>query len=209
MSMDRSTTGSTLWRRLALGTGPLKRSSDRLQFLARVLLGCILLTALPIALAVATAVYSQARAEASAQAAGRHEVEATLTEDAAPDSDSYEAAPAFDGYEAAPPMTRVAVVWTEPSGLGHEGSVAVSRGMKAGSTVRIWVDGDGEPTMRPLSDGDITARSAGAALLTFLCTSSVACGLYFAFRRSLDRSRMRRWDADWAVVEPVWTRGVR
>src|SRR5215204_3055266 len=105
--MARSTTGTALWRRLALGAGPLKRSSDRLQFLARVLLGCSLLTALPIALAVGTATHSGAQAEATAQAAERHEVDATLTEDAPPVSDSYEVAPA---------KSRAAVVWTGPSG---------------------------------------------------------------------------------------------
>ena len=35
MSVDRPSAGTALWRRLALGAGPLKRGSDRLQFLAR------------------------------------------------------------------------------------------------------------------------------------------------------------------------------
>jgi hypothetical protein len=199
VSKDRTTTGTALWRRVSLGTGPLKRTSDRLQFLARVLLVCTVLMALPIALAVATATHSQALAEAAAQAAERYQVDATLTEDAPPVSDS---------NEIAHPKPRAAVVWTGPVGLEHEGRVAVPVGAEAGSVVRIWIDRDGEPTLRPLSDDDVAARSAGAALLTFLGLCSVAYGLYFAFRKALDRGRMRRWDADWAVVGPVWTRSV-
>jgi hypothetical protein len=199
VSMDRPTSGAALWRRLALGTGPLKRSSDRLQFLARVLLGCTLLTALPIALAVATATYSGAVAEATAQAAERHQVAATLTEDAPP---------ASDNNGVAPPKVRAMVVWVGPSGLERADRVIVPPGTDTGAVVHIWVDREGEPTTRPLTDGDVTARSAASGLLTYLSIASVAGGLFFAFRKALDRSRMRRWDADWAVVEPVWTRSV-
>jgi hypothetical protein len=199
VSMDRPTTGTAVWRRLTLGAGPLKRNSDRLQFLARVLLACAVLTALPIALAVATATHSGALAEAASQAAERYQVEATLTEDAPPVSES---------NEIATPKPRAAVVWTGPVGLRHEGRVAVPVGAEAGSVVRIWIDREGGHTTPPLGDADVAARSAGAALLTFLGLCSVAYGLYLAFRKALDRGRMRRWDADWAVVGPVWTRSV-
>jgi hypothetical protein len=200
VSMDRPTTGRTLWRRLALGAGPLKRSSDRLQFLARVLLGCTLLMALPIALAVGTATHSQAQAEAVAQAAERQLVDATLTEDAP--------AAASSNNEIVAPKVRVAIMWTGPYGVEREGHVAVPAGTRAGEVVHIWIDGEGRPTLRPLSEGDVTARSIGVAMLTYLCLALVACGLYLAFRTTLDRGRLRRWDADWAVVEPVWTRTV-
>jgi len=197
--MDRPTTGRALWRRLALGAGPLKRSSDRLQFLARVLLGCTLLMALPIALAVGTATRSEAVAEATAQAADRHRVAATLTEDALPASDT-------SGVASA--KARAVVVWIGPTGLEREDRVTVPPGIEAGAVVHVWVDRDGELTTRPLTDGDVTARSAASGLLTYLSIASVAGGLFYAFRKALDRGRMRRWDADWAVVEPVWTRRV-
>ena len=198
MSTDRSTTGNVL-RRFTLGSGPLKRGSDRVQFLARVLLACSLLTALPIALAVATATHTQAQAEAAVQLAERHQVDATLTEDA----------PLVRGSsETAPPSPRAAVVWTRPGGLEGEDRVIVPVGAKAGSTVRIWVDREGERTLPPLTDGDVTARSIANALLTYLIIALLACGTYFLFRRALDRTRMRRWESDWAVVEPVWTRSV-
>jgi hypothetical protein len=196
--MERPTTATALWRRLALGAGPLKRGSDRLQFLARLLLGCTLLTALPVALTVATATHSDALAEATAQAAERREVDATLTEDAPRLSDS---------YDAAHLMSLASVVWTAPSGRNREGRVPVPQDATAGSVVRIWIDRDGEHTTRPLSRDDVAEHSVAAALRTYLCISVIVCGLYLAFRKGLDSSRMRRWDADWALVEPVWTRG--
>lgn len=43
---------------------------------------------------------------------------------------------------------------------------------------------------------------------TFLGSSALAVLGYLGVRRMLDRSRMRRWAADRAVVEPVWSRKV-
>lgn len=205
MSSDRSTTGTAttgaaLWRRIALGTGPLKRTSDRLQFLARVLLVCSLLMALPIALAVATATHSEASAEAAAQAAERHQVDATLTEDAHAVSDD-------DGVAAA--TERAAVVWIGASGLERADRVAVTPGTEAGAVIQIWVDRNGEPTSRPLDGDDVTGRSICGGVGTYLGLAVAACGLYLAVRMTIDRGRMRRWAADWAAVEPVWTRSAR
>jgi hypothetical protein len=199
VSEERPTTGTGLWRRLALGAGPLKRSSDRLQFLARVLLACCLLMGLPTALAVASATHFEASAEAAAQAAERNQVDATLTEDAPDVSGS-------SGIAA--PEPRADAVWTGPSGLQRAGRVPVPVGAEAGAVVPIWIDRDGEHTTGPLSDRDVAVRSAARGLLTYLSIASVAGGLFVAFRKALDRSRMRRWEADWAVVEPVWTRSV-
>jgi hypothetical protein len=154
---------------------------------------------LPIALAVATATSSEASAEAAAQAAERYQVDATLTEDA----------PSVAGSnEVASPRPRAAVTWTGPAGLERADRVPVPADADAGSVVRIWIDRDGERTTAPLDDGDVAARSAAHGLLTYLGIASVAGGLFFAFRKALDRSRLRRWDADWAVVEPVWTRSL-
>jgi len=197
--LDRSTTGTALWRRLALGTGPLKRTTDRLQFLARVLLGCTLLMALPIALAVGTATRSEALAESAQQAIERSQVDATLTEDA----------PRVSGnYDTAPPLPRATAVWITPAGVEREGLVPVPAHATSGSTVRIWIDSEGNRTTEPLSEGAAAARGVANALVTYLCIATLAGGVYFLFRRGLDRRRMRRWDADWAVVEPLWTRRV-
>ena len=77
-----SWTGRRVVRWFTLGSGQLKRGSDRLQVMARVLLVCALTMSAPVALAVGSAVHAQARSEADAESAARHQQQATLLEDA-------------------------------------------------------------------------------------------------------------------------------
>jgi hypothetical protein len=188
--------GRTL-RRLTLGSGPMKRVSDRLEFLSRVLLVAALLISVAIALAVATATYSVGRAEVTTQAAERSQVEARLKEDASP-----------VGSETGADVGRASAVWTASSGVEHSGQVPARVGAEAGSSVVIWVDRDGERTTRPLGAGDVVTRSVGAAVLTYLGIAALAVGAHLLVRRLLDRSRSRRWAAEWALVGPVWSRRV-
>jgi Flp pilus assembly protein TadB len=181
-------------RRLTLGSGPLKRTSDRLEALARILLGFVLLLAIAVALAVATATYTQRRSEATAQAADRQRVMAELLEDAS--------APASGDVAY---VRQASAVWTAPSGNEHQEVITVSPGARAGSTLFIWVDRSGDRTSPPMGDGDVAAPAVGHALLTYLGISVVAVGAYRFFRSLLERSRARRWGTEWEAVEPVWT----
>ena len=195
MAHDRPATGQAI-RRFTLGSGPLKRTSDRLEVLARVVLAGVLLSAVAIALAVATASYTDARFEADAQAAERQQVNAELVEDASVWQHS---------ADGAPDVWRATATWTGPDGVLHRDEIPVGVQAQAGSTHAIWIDRDGERTTRPLSDADVSGQTVGIAVLTYLCISSAAGGAYLLFRRQLDRSRSRRWAAEWAVVEPTWT----
>src|SRR4051794_2776290 len=152
--------GSRLFRRFVLGSGPLKRGSDRLQVLARVLLVTAVVGAVPVALAVVTATFSRAQAVAAAEAADRHHVRATLVTDAA-------------AQDAAAPESAT-VSWTAPSGRPHGDVLAVPRGATAGSTVRIWIDGQGDLTTRPATHGDVAAEAVDVGLATFTAISLVA-----------------------------------
>jgi membrane protein implicated in regulation of membrane protease activity len=183
-------------RRLTLGSGPLKRTSDRLEALARILLGFVLLLAIAVALAVATATYTQRRSEATAQAADRQRVMAELLEDAS--------APAPASGDVAY-MRQASVVWTAPSGDEHQEVITVFPGARAGSTLFIWVDRSGDRTSPPMGGADVAAPAVGQALLTYLGISVVAVGAYRSFRSLLERSRARRWGTEWEAVEPVWT----
>ncbi|HET6395059.1 MAG TPA: hypothetical protein VFG13_19685 [Blastococcus sp.] len=183
------------FRRFTLGSGPLKRTSDRFEFLSRVLLTAVLLATVAIALAVATATYSGGRSEVAREAAERYRVSARLLEEAA--------TPAGSGNGV--DVGRAPAVWSAPSGAERSGPVLARLGAEAGSTVLIWVDRDGARTTRPLSTGDVVGRALAAAVLTYLGIAAVAVGGHLAVRRLLDRSRYRRWAAEWALVGPVWT----
>ena len=195
MPRKTPTTGHAL-RRRTLGSGPLTRTSDRLEALARILLCIVLLLAIAVALAVATATYSQRRSEATAQASDRHRVDAELLEDVSSPTVASEGT-AYVG--------RAAAVWTAPSGDERRAVISVRTGAEAGSTVSIWVDRAGDRTAPPLGNGDVVTLAVGFAVLTYLGISVVAASAYRLFRRVLERSRARRWAAEWAAVEPVWT----
>ena len=191
----RPTAGSVL-RRFTLGSGPLKRTSDRFQFLARVLLVCSLATAVPVALVVASTTRAQALVEGAAQAQVRHQVDAELVEDP----------PLLTGVDdTSRRPARASAVWSGPLGEEHTGLVVVPPVPEAGSTVLVWVDRAGDLTTRPLDargchgagrrpgDGDVPAGVGRSP-----------SWLYLAVQAALDRSRLRRWAADWAAVEPMW-----
>jgi hypothetical protein len=184
-------------RRILLGARPLDRMSDRLQVLARVLLLATLLASAPIALSVAVRTYSDTHRQAVAQAAERHQVPATLVADA----------PIMgQGSDQAVTRSRAMAVWTGASGQQQQGSVVVPAGTVAGSTVRVWLDRAGRVADTPLTDDDAVTRAVGYALVTALLVATGAVAAYGAVLMALERSRARSWAAEWADVEPLWTR---
>jgi hypothetical protein len=186
-------------RRFMSGSGPLKRASDRLEVLTRVLLVCSVLAAVPIALTVASETHAQAEREAVAEASSRHQSDATLLEDAPWIGGGSEGGVAEAGANA---------VWTGPDGVERTGQVVAPAGTKAGATVSVWLDAQGERTSQPLTGGDVTARSVGMAVLTFLGLSALASAAQLSCRTALHRGRIRRWAREWAAVEPGWTHRV-
>jgi len=163
-----------------------------------------LLTAVPVSLAVATATYTQASDQAAARADDRHRVTARLLEDApAPTREFWRSQ-----EETWSKQEEASAVWTDPAGRAHRAPVSVRPGTKAGTTVPVWIDRDGNRTTRPPSDGDATEQAVSRGTVTFGGLSVIVWGAYRSSRAMLDRSRFRRWAAEWAVVEPVWSREV-
>jgi len=188
-----------LLRWFTLGSGPLKRGSDRLELAARVLLVCCLLAAVPISVAAGTAARVQAQSQAAADATDLHRVPARLLDEVtAPVGE------VGDGRFRA----LWTAEWTGPDGSGHQSTVSVPAGAEAGSTVPIWTDGDGDRTPPPLNAQDVTDRAVGQGVGVFAGLSVLACGAQVVVRTLLDRSRSRRWEAEWARVGPRWTRSV-
>jgi hypothetical protein len=182
-----------------LGSGPLKRTSDRLEVLARVLLICSVLTAVPIALTVASETHMRAERQAIAESTARHQADATLLEDV-PWTEG--------GAEGGVAKSSASAVWTGPDGTERKGHVMATAGAKAGSTVSVWLDAQGDRTTQPLSAGEAMARGVSWALLTLLAASGLAFLGHLSFRTALNRSRLRRWAREWATVEPGWTHRV-
>jgi hypothetical protein len=192
-------TARRVLRRCTLVSGPLTRTSDRVQVLARLVVLLTVLAAVPVAGSVATVTYSDGIAAADAEAADRHQVGARLLDDAVVQQTT----------AAGTSEVMVATVaWTGPAGTTQD-VVPVPSDARAGSTVAIWVDRDGDRVLPPTTHGDAAVTAFGSALLTFLGIALVTAGAYLSLRAALDRARMRRWADEWAAVEPVWTRTAR
>jgi hypothetical protein len=184
-------------RRLLLGSGPLKRRSDRIQMIARLLVVLGFLTAPSVAVFVADATKSHLEAVATAQAAERHQVRAVLLEDAVrPPGATY--------YEGAPAQVTARATWAAPEGGTRTGVVLIRTGRRAGTAVPVWVDDGGSLADPPLDRTEISGTALSMAALSLIGVPLAAWLLYALLCAALDTHRQRRWAQGWAAVEPVW-----
>jgi hypothetical protein len=179
-------------RRLLLGAGPLKRTTDRLHALSRVLVLLAVLAAVPAGVAVGAAVAGALHGTVHAQAATHIARTATLLTEAPVVSSP-------DGGDVLAPAQ-----WRGPHGRLMTGEVSAPSGDPAGSAVTIWVDRAGRLTGAPLSDEDIAAQSITAGIVAALAVPVLVLLAHLGVVRLLDRARLRRWTAEWASVEPLW-----
>ncbi|MEU2348483.1 hypothetical protein [Modestobacter sp. NPDC049651] len=185
--------GRRLLRRAVLGRGPLKRGSDRLELASRVLLAAVLLLAVPVALAVGTVAHAAAQRVAAVQAADRSQQVAVLVDDAPP-------ATLGTTGDRHPTQAR----WTAPDGTARSGTVPARPGMRAGDEVTVWLDADGGRVPAPMSADDVFWQAFSQGVLVFLGTAGTAGLLHLGVCRALWRQRSRRWEREWADVEPEW-----
>lgn len=179
-------------RRLLLGAGPLKRTTDRLHALSRVVVLAAMLAAVPVGVAVAGRVAGVLHATAAVQTATRTERVATLLADA----------PVASGTDGGEVLAHGQ--WLGPSGRAVTGRVLASSGAVAGSTVTVWVDRAGRITEPPMRADDIAVQSFAAGTVAALGLPCLVLLLHLLAVQLLDRARLRRWTAEWSTVEPLW-----
>src|SRR4051794_11138022 len=125
-------------RRFTLGSGPLKRGSDRVQLVGRLLVVLSFLLAPPLAVGTTTRATAHLQTVAAGQAAERSPVRAVLLEDA-PGTGTR--SPYYADGGSSNPATRA--VWPVPGGTSREGTVLVAPGSSAGTSVKVWVTRSG------------------------------------------------------------------
>jgi hypothetical protein len=184
-------------RRFTLGSGPLKRGSDRLEFAARVLLAVLVLLSVPVALAVGTVVRSELQAVADQQAEQRTRTTAVALAEPAARPDVV-----VGGRPVVPAR------WTAPDGTPVEDDVPAPLGTRAGDPVPLWVTADGRRTDEPMGSWQTTQVAVVLTTLGWTGGIVVLGAAYGALCWLLGRQRDRRWAAEWAAVEPTWTRRV-
>ncbi|MFI1731164.1 hypothetical protein ACH40E_18425 [Streptomyces acidicola] len=177
------------------GANPLRRTSDRVEAWCSELLLVVVVLGLPVAsVRAGLSAYESEMRTVQAQSAQRHQITARVT--SAP-----EAAPG----NAADEKQTVQVSWIGKDSRQQTGTARVSLDKTAGSTVRIWVDRGGTVQDPPMSASHATAAGWVTGGLT-------AAGVYAGFvagrtrvRLALNRRRYARWDAEWELVEPLWS----
>ncbi|MGY1660902.1 hypothetical protein ACI78Q_06720 [Geodermatophilus sp. SYSU D00705] len=184
-------------RRFALGSGPLKRGSDRVEVAGRLVVAASLVVAPPLAVAATTVATDHLESLAAVQAAERHPASAVLLEDAR----------RVDGADVTDPVSTAVptrAVWTAPGGASHEGEVQVRPGTAAGTAVPVWVDDDGDLTSPPLDAAGIPASAMAVGAVFLIGVPLGTWTLHVVLCCALDVQRDRRWERGWAAVEPDW-----
>lgn len=159
----------------------------------------VALVLLPIALAVGSDTYAHQIRAGEQQRQTRQPVMATLVKDAPP------VAMGTRG-EAAPGVAQVPASWMLPDGTERTGKVNADYGAKKGSSVLIWLDGDGNLAAEPITHEEAAMAGFAIAMGLWICAAAALCVLYLLARFGLNRRRFAAWQREWAQVEPGWTR---
>jgi hypothetical protein len=195
---DRRPDGSRLVRGLGFDRNPLRRGTDRVEAVLRLILVILLVAGVPAAaVAVGRSADHQALHQAQAQRAAKHQVTATLLGDS----------PAIGSPN---PYSSVQGSWVPArwQRAGHPprtGMVFAVAGARKGSTVRIWTDPAGAITDPPLGRRDVVGDVMVAVMTTCLVSWLVLLAAWALARRALDRRRLRAWEAEWRASGPLWS----
>ncbi len=177
-------------RRVGLDRNPMRRREDRLQLAVAAVLTLLFLIVAPLlSMAVGGRIYQTEDRVARAEAARLHEVDATVLE--------VGKAPLYA------PITPAKVQWRDGDGATHTSDYQATGVVKAGATVKIWLDGSGKVTEPPSSTRALSKALLITTGMVFGIAVFFGCG-YALLHRALDRRRARLWEAEWATVERVW-----
>jgi hypothetical protein len=187
-----------LTRRLGFDRNPLRRGTDRLEAVLRLVLLLLVVVAVPAAAVVVGRQADHiALQRAQAQRAADHLVTAVLLKDApvtgVPDP--------YSSMQTAWVTAR----WQLPGTPARTGEVLAKAGAAKGSTVPVWVDATGQLTSSPPTHRDIVGDVWVAVAAT--CFGSLLILMVSAtlVHRLLQRRRYSAWDAEWRAAGPRWS----
>ncbi|EID77822.1 MULTISPECIES: Rv1733c family protein [Rhodococcus] len=188
------------WWRLAPWSGnPLMRRSDRIESLMVLIMVGVVLMLVPIAGAVGTATHTRLTEQAQQAAANGQQVPAVLLENPRP--------PMGEEPTRGPTgQDQVRARWVV-DGTEHTGIVDTGTGARAGQTVTVWVDKDGNYMAAPNTATDNALGAIGAAL-GFLMLGTVGCGLFLiGFHWLLAKHHRSQLQREWQGLghAPGWS----
>jgi hypothetical protein len=96
--------------------------------------------------------------------------------------------------------------WTDRAGLEHTDAVVVSRSARAGSEIVVWIDAAGKITAPPPRRVNAVVGGVVAAIGVLCAGTTVLVAVWVGVRGATERVNARRWEREWARVEPLWRR---
>jgi hypothetical protein len=95
--------------------------------------------------------------------------------------------------------------WTAHDGKAITGEIPVPLGTTIGATQWLWTTADGQLTIPPLQDSQVTGQAYFAEGFTVFTLAVLLTVTGLVTRWTLDKRRMAAWDAEWRVTGPRWT----
>ncbi|MDJ0419699.1 Rv1733c family protein [Rhodococcus opacus] len=179
------------WRLRPWSRNHLMRPSDRYEATLILLIAAVVLLLIPVAAAFGTATHTRLEHQTHTLRAGGHHVPAVLLEDTYP-------APDIPDYALRPAGTQntARARWSTPHGE-RTGAVLTDAPAKAGQTVTISVDADGN-LAGPIPDSRENIVLAVTAACGVWALTAGAVLLAAALAHTLfHRNRLRRWAQEW------------
>ncbi|WP_369029835.1 Rv1733c family protein [Streptomyces adonidis] len=96
------------------------------------------------------------------------------------------------------------VRWTAPDGSSRTDNTLVDTGLKSGTRVVLWQDGQGTLVTEPPSATEATVEGAVMGGFAGLSLVGGVHAVGALARRRLDQRRMAGWDREWDLVGPQW-----
>ncbi|MGD1173179.1 hypothetical protein ACKUVQ_07840 [Mycobacterium seoulense] len=169
------------------GRNPLLRRTDRIEALAVLVALVVSLIAVPVAGVVGAVTYGARERVYTQEAHDRHRVTATVADSRVEDLG----------------VTVVQAKWPGRNGE-RSGTLDLTEPARAGGTVEIWVDRDGEPVVAPTPAWLAAAEAVGVAVVTALGMTMAMAALLAIVRSRLDRARDALWERDIELLAEAW-----
>jgi hypothetical protein len=177
---------------------PLARGVDRFESFTLLMVTMFSVFLMPIMLVIGSLTHASLAEKGEQEAGTRHEVVATLIDDA-----PLASADGHGDATIAKPMVRA--TWQQADASTWTGRVKASDGLRAGAKVNIWLDNrDNSVVPAPIKPIDAEAAAMLLAFVGWLGAVGLLALAQFGVHRVLDRRRVRDWDEQWAQVEPDW-----
>lgn len=94
--------------------------------------------------------------------------------------------------------------WRAPDGQQKTGMLPVDSSATAGQHVTIWVDGQGTPTVRPMSTFNVVANAVAIGIGSQFALAVILLLTGCTVRLVLNRRRLAGWEYEWRTIGPRW-----